>query len=75
MEQNTPNLVEFVKRIKERYWPDWTQLCETLALNPEDIKKEEEQKKEENKETENAETPTAAVQQPTETAAAVPTQA
>ena len=74
MEQNTPNLVEFVKRIKERYWPDWTQLCETLALNPEDIKKEE-QKKEENKETENAETPTAAVQQPTETAAAVPTQA
>uniref|UniRef100_A0A915P0D5 Failed axon connections n=1 Tax=Meloidogyne floridensis TaxID=298350 RepID=A0A915P0D5_9BILA len=75
MEQNTPNLIEFVKRLKERYWPDWTQLCETLALNPEDIKKEEEQKKEENKETENAETPTAAVQQPTETAAAVPTQA
>lgn len=41
MEQSTPNLVEFVKRMKERYWPDWAQICETLALNPEDMKKEE----------------------------------
>jgi hypothetical protein len=41
MEQSTPNLLEFVKRVKEQYWPDWTQICETLAMNPEDIKKEE----------------------------------
>lgn len=75
MEQNTPNLIEFIKRIKERYWPDWKQICETLALNPEDIKKAEEEKKKEekNKEGENVETSTN-VAQPTETAA-VPIQA
>lgn len=81
MEQNTPNLIEFVKRIKERYWPDWNQICETLALNPEDLKKaEEEQKKEGEIKENNAEnieiTPTTAIDSPPTTdTAAVPTQA
>jgi glutathione S-transferase len=77
IEQETPNLISFVKRITERFWPDWTQICETLALNPEDLKKEEEQKKEEIKE--NIEDPTAATVVPPQTetpaAAIVPTQA
>lgn len=41
LEQSTPNLVEFIKRMKETYWPDWAQICEMLALNPEDIAKKE----------------------------------
>ena len=32
--------MEFVKRVKERFWPDWNKICETLALNPEDVKEE-----------------------------------
>lgn len=39
MEDSTPNLVEFVKRMKERYWPDWAECCENLWLNPEEEKK------------------------------------
>ena len=42
IEQSTPNLVEFVKRMKERYWPDWAEICKTLAMNPEDAVKKEE---------------------------------
>jgi hypothetical protein len=42
MEQSTPNLLEFVKRMKALYWPDWQQICETLAMNPEDIVVKEE---------------------------------
>uniref|UniRef100_A0AC34G5W4 Glutathione S-transferase n=1 Tax=Panagrolaimus sp. ES5 TaxID=591445 RepID=A0AC34G5W4_9BILA len=33
MEHSTPNLVEFVQRIKHNFWPDWETLCSTLALN------------------------------------------
>jgi glutathione S-transferase len=33
MQQSTPNLIEFVNRIKQNYWPDWESLCSTLALN------------------------------------------
>lgn len=38
LEQSTPNLVEFIKRVKEEFWPDWDAICENLALNPTDIK-------------------------------------
>jgi len=40
MEQSTPNLVEFVKRVKAEYWPDWSALCQNLAMNASDIKAE-----------------------------------
>uniref|UniRef100_A0A915M773 Glutathione S-transferase n=1 Tax=Meloidogyne javanica TaxID=6303 RepID=A0A915M773_MELJA len=39
IEKSTPNLMEFVKRMKEQFWPDWSEICEQLALNTEDIKK------------------------------------
>lgn len=42
VDQSTPNLVEYVKRMKERYWPDWAAICQTLAMNPEDAVKKEE---------------------------------
>jgi len=38
METSTPNLVEFVKRVKSEYWPDWNAICQHLAMNPSDIK-------------------------------------
>jgi glutathione S-transferase len=38
IEQNTPNLIEFVKRMKAEFWPDWSVTCEQLALNQADIK-------------------------------------
>jgi len=38
IEQRTINLVAFVKRIKEEYWPDWDAILEHRALNPEDVK-------------------------------------
>jgi len=38
IEQNTPNLVEFVNRIKAEYWPDWEALTKHHALNVTDIK-------------------------------------
>ncbi|KAL3090012.1 hypothetical protein niasHS_006464 [Heterodera schachtii] len=42
IETSTPNLAAFVKRMKERYWPDWAQIIEHLALNPEDLEKPKE---------------------------------
>ncbi|WKX88240.1 hypothetical protein Q1695_008125 [Nippostrongylus brasiliensis] len=33
MEQNTPNLVAFVARMKDAYWPDWEQATKELSLN------------------------------------------
>ncbi|KAF7633666.1 hypothetical protein Mgra_00006973 [Meloidogyne graminicola] len=39
IEKSTPNLFDFVKRMKEKFWPDWNEICEQLALNTEDIKK------------------------------------
>lgn len=39
MEESTPNLVEFVKRMKERYWPDWNEICANLWMDPEEEKK------------------------------------
>jgi len=38
MELSTPNLLEFVNRIKSEFWPDWNATTEQLALNQEDIK-------------------------------------
>ncbi|PIO64158.1 hypothetical protein TELCIR_14225 [Teladorsagia circumcincta] len=33
MEQNTPNLVAFVTRMKETYWPDWEEATNTRSLS------------------------------------------
>jgi hypothetical protein len=37
MEKSTPNLVEFVKRIKREYWQDWDVLTKNLLMNAEDL--------------------------------------
>uniref|UniRef100_A0A183BV15 Failed axon connections fax protein/glutathione s-transferase-like protein n=1 Tax=Globodera pallida TaxID=36090 RepID=A0A183BV15_GLOPA len=42
IETSTPNLVAYVQRMKERYWPDWAEILEHLALNPEDLEKSKE---------------------------------
>jgi glutathione S-transferase len=64
METETPKLVAFVDRIKNRYWSDWDQICSTLELNThlpkkeispekeEEAKKEEAKKEEERKKKE-----------------------
>ncbi|RWS04759.1 hypothetical protein B4U79_04869, partial [Dinothrombium tinctorium] len=60
MESDTPNLVAFVQRMKERYWTDWDEACNTLDLNthlpkkekPEEAKKEDEIKEEQKKQKE-----------------------
>lgn len=33
MDEKTPNLVNFIKRMREQYWSDWDELCRTLSLN------------------------------------------
>lgn len=33
MESDCANLLAFVERMKERYWPDWDEICKTLELN------------------------------------------
>ena len=40
VEQNAPNLVEFCKRIKSEYWPDWNPIIQDLLLNKEEGKSE-----------------------------------
>ncbi|CAG0879610.1 unnamed protein product [Darwinula stevensoni] len=58
LEENTPNLQAFVNRMKDRYYPDWDEMCKTLDLNthlpkppPEEKEeKEDKDKKEEKKE-------------------------
>ena len=58
METETPNLISFVNRIKEKYWPDWDEICQTLEINTHLPKKEltaeeiAEQKKAEEKKAE-----------------------
>ena len=37
LEKSAPNLLNFVQRVKRRYWPDWEEITEHLALNPEDV--------------------------------------
>ncbi|KAI6182406.1 hypothetical protein M3Y97_00377000 [Aphelenchoides bicaudatus] len=36
IEQSTPNLLEFVRRIQREYWPDWDLLCQKLLMNATD---------------------------------------
>lgn len=38
IEQSTPNLLEFVRRIQRDYWPDWETLCKDLVMNVGDPK-------------------------------------
>lgn len=33
LNENHPNLVAFVHRVRDRYWPDWERACKTLELN------------------------------------------
>merc|ERR1719376_947384 len=57
MVENCANLVDFCNRVKDRAFPDWSEMCENLDLNshlPKPPPKEEE-KKEETKEEEKKE--------------------
>ena len=52
LESDCTNLLSFVERMKERYWPDWDEMCKTLELNTHLPKKiEEPEKPAEEKET------------------------
>lgn len=33
LNENHPNLVAFVQRVRDCYWPDWERACKTLELN------------------------------------------
>ncbi|KAM3721637.1 Uncharacterized protein ACO02O_09402 [Dirofilaria immitis] len=35
MEENTPNLVSFIQQMREMYWKDWDEACQTLSLDTE----------------------------------------
>jgi glutathione S-transferase len=37
VEKSTPNLLNFVGRIKRDYWPDWDILCKNLVMNASDV--------------------------------------
>jgi glutathione S-transferase len=37
VEKSTPNLLNFVRRIKRDYWPDWDILCKNLVMNASDV--------------------------------------
>ncbi|CAG0892145.1 unnamed protein product [Cyprideis torosa] len=57
LQENCKNLQNFVERMKDRFYPDWKEMCETLDLNthkpkPPPEEKKEEEKKEEDKKTE-----------------------
>jgi len=39
IDQSTPNLLEFVRRIQREYWPDWDILTQNLVMNAEDVNK------------------------------------
>ncbi|KAI6214448.1 hypothetical protein M3Y94_00269400 [Aphelenchoides besseyi] len=38
MESSTPNLVAFIKRVKQEFWPDYEKLCKELLMNSTDAK-------------------------------------
>ncbi|KAI6171169.1 hypothetical protein M3Y97_01070000 [Aphelenchoides bicaudatus] len=38
MQEHTPNLVAYIKRIKQEYWPDYDKLCKELLMNATDTK-------------------------------------
>jgi len=60
--ENAQNLVQHFEKMKEKYYPDWDEMCRTLDMNthipkpvveekePEKEEKKEEEKKEEDKE-------------------------
>lgn len=52
MESDCSNLIGFLGRMKERYWPDWDEICKTLELNTHLPKKEEKPEVEEKTEKE-----------------------
>jgi hypothetical protein len=55
MPESCPNLVEHVNRMKEKFFPDWEDMCKTLDLNaspPKPPPEEKENKEEKKKETE-----------------------
>jgi len=60
IEKETPNLISFVDRVKNKYWSDWDEITKSLELNTHLPKKEltpeqiEEQKKAEEKKAEEA---------------------
>ncbi|XP_054710544.1 failed axon connections-like [Uloborus diversus] len=59
LESDCTNLLSFVDRMKERFWPDWDEMCKTLELNTHLPKKavepaKEEEGEEKSKETEDA---------------------
>ncbi|KAG8200168.1 hypothetical protein JTE90_024953 [Oedothorax gibbosus] len=59
LESDCTNLLSFVERMRERYWPDWEEICKTLDLNthlPKKIEEVAEEKKpEEEKKAEDEE--------------------
>lgn len=56
--ENCQNLVQHFERIKEKYYPDWQEMCDTLDMNthlPKPVKEEPEPEKAEQKEEEKKE--------------------
>ncbi|EJW87547.1 hypothetical protein WUBG_01541 [Wuchereria bancrofti] len=37
MEENTPNLINFIQKMREIYWKDWDEACQTLSLNTQNV--------------------------------------
>ncbi|GMR52827.1 hypothetical protein PMAYCL1PPCAC_23022, partial [Pristionchus mayeri] len=33
VKETYPNLGQFIERIKEKYWPDWEETCNTMNMN------------------------------------------
>jgi len=62
MVENCANLVDFCNRVKDRAFPDWSEMCENLDLNshlpkpPKEEEKKEDEKKEEKAEDKKEET-------------------
>ncbi|GAB6031502.1 hypothetical protein CHUAL_009275 [Chamberlinius hualienensis] len=67
VEEKCPQLKAFVDRIKERFWPDWEEMCNTKDLNthlpkptppppqPDDEKKEQDREKDKEKDEDSGE--------------------
>jgi glutathione S-transferase len=51
IEQNTPNIITYVNRIKEGYFPDWEEMLKNLDLNSHLPKEKKEEEPKEEKET------------------------
>nr|CDP90982.1 Bm6893, isoform c [Brugia malayi] len=37
MEERTPNLINFIEKMREIYWKDWDEACQTLSLNTQNV--------------------------------------